>query len=1005
MESKEIRSREYNYSFQEKCNGGSYTSEEVLSSYNDGFKDMVESNESAGLRKPQYGALCSIRANWTIKKDAITIVLPTGTGKSETMLAAVVSEKIKRTLIIVPNKLLRDQTYERTKKWGILRELGCVDKRVLNPNTLCLKSSFTNNEDFKVMTEKSNVIISTMSLINRMNEEQIRFLSEKCDLLIVDEAHHISSKTWYNFKKQFLKKKILQFTATPYRQDGKLVDGNIIYNYPMHMAIEQDYFKPIDFIAIEEYDENLVDKCIADCAVFNLESDLKKGFNHILLVRANTIDRAEFLYKNIYYKYKKFNPVIITSRVKAADKREALIKIRNCESKIVVCVDMFGEGIDIPNLKIAALHDKYKSLPITLQFIGRFARSKKDLGAAKVVANIADVAIMDSLKELYEKDADWNKLLPIKSEKSIQDKLTLQELISGFDNNESDIDLKQIRPKVSMKAYIYKKSIDWTPDEWVNVLDESICRSYINNTDKIMVLVEPFSSHQAWTTQRNIKSLNWNFYVIYWNKNRKYVCINASDHQKGKELLKHIFGGELIPVRSEVVFRCLADVKRLVLASVGLNSAIDGPVRYKMFAGVDVAEGISESNKNNCYKSNIFGIGYEGDGRISIGCSYKGKIWSRWIENISFWKNWCDKIMDKILNDKNDSRILENVLVPEVISEVPKDMVAYRIDFEESILISTNNISISSSFKSYNIQDCELRIGMCIENKQFFKLICLEEEFNFYLLIKDEQYGFYFSNTDKKEPEIIKSGKPPIRLSKYFYDNPPIIWYIGMSSLQGNVLLKALMKKDSFFPDRNFIIWDWKSMNVDIQIESQLNNDGSKRINSIQFATIDFLKQSKKYSIIFDDDGSGEIADIVAIKESNNEIIVELYHCKYSGDKMPGARITDLYEVCGQAEKSVFWKSDGIELIERMKYREAKRLGNNGISRFEFGNMDELNIIQKKMLNKQTKMHIFLVQPGIDFNKISPEMRVVLGGTRDFCNDTFSVPVKLICSKIARGKE
>ncbi|WP_235819678.1 hypothetical protein [Caldifermentibacillus hisashii] len=38
---------------------------------------------------------------------------------------------------------------------------------------------------------------------------------------------------------------------------------------------------------------------------------------------------------------------------------------------------MFGEGIDIPNLKIAAIHDKYKSLPITLQFIGRFARTKK----------------------------------------------------------------------------------------------------------------------------------------------------------------------------------------------------------------------------------------------------------------------------------------------------------------------------------------------------------------------------------------------------------------------------------------------------------------------------------------------------------------------------------------------------------------------------------------------------------------------------------------------------
>ena len=137
-------------------------------------------------------------------------------------------------------------------------------------------------------------------------------------------------------------------------------------------------------------------------------------------------------------------------------------------------------------------------------------------------------------------------------------------------------------------------------------------------------------------------------------------------------------------------------------------------------------------------------------------------------------------------------------------------------------------------------------------------------------------------------------------------------------------------------------------MNVDIQIESQLNNDYSKKTNSIQFATIDFLKQSKEYSIIFDDDGSGEIADIVAIKDNEDDIIVELYHCKHSGGRNPEARITDLYEVCGQAEKSVFWKSDGIELIKRMKYRETKRLGNNGVSRFELGNMKELNIIQKK---------------------------------------------------------
>lgn len=71
-----------------------------------------------------------------------------------------------------------------------------------------------------------------------------------------------------------------------------------------------------------------------------------------------------------------------------------------------------------------------------------------------------------------------------------------------------------------------------------------------------------------------------------------------------------------------------------------------------MFAGIDVSQGIAESQKINSYKSNLFGFGYDGNGKISIGCSYKGKIWSRWVESISFWKNWCDNIMTKILDEK-----------------------------------------------------------------------------------------------------------------------------------------------------------------------------------------------------------------------------------------------------------------------------------------------------------------------------------------------------------------
>ena len=74
---------------------------------------------------------------------------------------------------------------------------------------------------------------------------------------------------------------------------------------------------------------------------------------------------------------------------------------------------MLGEGFDLPELKIAAFHDIRKSLPITLQFAGRFTRTKYDekLGHASFVANIADLDVRAELEDLYADGANWNQLL------------------------------------------------------------------------------------------------------------------------------------------------------------------------------------------------------------------------------------------------------------------------------------------------------------------------------------------------------------------------------------------------------------------------------------------------------------------------------------------------------------------------------------------------------------------------------------------------------------------
>ncbi len=80
-----------------------------------------------------------------------------------------------------------------------------------------------------------------------------------------------------------------------------------------------------------------------------------------------------------------------------------------------------------------------------------------------------------------------------------------------------------------------------------------------------------------------------------------------------------------------------------------------------------------------------------------------------------------------------------------------------------------------------------------------------------------------------------------------------------------------------------------------------------KIANSIQARAIRELLRWD-YDAIIDDDSSGEAADIVYIKmlgglDSPIGIEVDFFHCKYSHGAQPGARVGDLYEVCGQAKK------------------------------------------------------------------------------------------------------
>jgi len=84
-------------------------------------------------------------------------------------------------------------------------------------------------------------------------------------------------------------------------------------------------------------------------------------------------------------------------------------------------------------------------------------------------------------------------------------------------------------------------------------------------------------------------------------------------------------------------------------------------------------------------------------------------------------------------------------------------------------------------------------------------------------------------------------------------------------------------------------------------------------------------------------------------------------------------------------------------LLDRMKAREKQRGNTANPSRFEIGNLHELSIVRKKALRKRCKMNIYIVQPGVNVNKITGEMDHLLATAHSYCMDTFGIDLKLIC--------
>jgi hypothetical protein len=152
------------------------------------------------------------------------------------------------------------------------------------------------------------------------------------------------------------------------------------------------------------------------------------------------------------------------------------------------------------------------------------------------------------------------------------------------------------------------------------------------------------------------------------------------------------------------------------------------------------------------------------------------------------------------------------------------------------------------------------------------------------------------------------------------------------------------------------------------------------------------------YEIVFDDDSSGEAADLVCLKEEADTIQLALVHCKFSQGANPGERVKDVVEVCSQAVKSNRWTWKFSKLCDHIGYRQSKLSRGNCPTRFVVGSMNRLNQIRRASRFKKVSSRIYVVQPGLSKTAITEDQSNILAAAHGYLLETIGVGLSVICS-------
>ena len=283
-------------------------------------------------------------------------------------------------------------------------------------------------------SEYEHLFVS-ISMFNSRFEEFFALLdSDFYDYIVIDEAHHSQADSYRKLFDHFQPQLLVGLTATPERMDGKDLRpdfGNrISAEIRLPQALQAGLLTPFQYLCIsddtdlsddslwsgQKYNiERLADKLCAKTRAQLIVDALHKYLADEYTCRALCFcvnkRHADFMAEQL--RLYGFNAQSLTSDTPADERKQLAKDLREGTLHYLCVVDIFNEGVDIPEVDTVLFLRPTESLTIFLQQLGRGLR----LSAGKTELTVLDFVAQANRKYDF---ASRFRALTLQPEKNIQ---------------------------------------------------------------------------------------------------------------------------------------------------------------------------------------------------------------------------------------------------------------------------------------------------------------------------------------------------------------------------------------------------------------------------------------------------------------------------------------------------------------------------------------------------------------------------------------------------------